>query len=94
MTPEEDIAEIQIGIEAEAFMASPIGQILAARANELRAEALEQLASAAPSDKDEIQRLQGIAWKAGSFVGWIRELIEYGNETFARMQQEEQDNSY
>lgn len=71
-------AEVQLGIEAEAFVHSKLGRYLIGRAEDERQRALEALATADPEDAKTIRQLQNQQWRANTVLGWLAEAIETG----------------
>jgi hypothetical protein len=69
------LAEVQLGIEVEAFLNSAVGKYLAGRAEEESRAALELLASADPEDAKRIRELQNQHWRAGTVIDWLVEAI-------------------
>ena len=78
MASKMDVA--RLGIEAEAFLATPVGQYLQQRVREEVAEALMELKTITPNDTSRIIELQNNIWRAESFNAWFGELITSGWE--------------
>lgn len=70
------LAEVQLGIEVEAFVHSDVGKYLAGRAEEERETAMGLLATADPEDAKQIRELQNQCWRASTVMGWLVEAIE------------------
>ena len=71
---------IQLGIEAEHFMKEPMGKHLYPRAVEMRADALEELATVPAHDNNAILDLQYKAKIPDLFMAWLNEAIAIGKE--------------
>jgi len=79
MTREEmdpRLTEVQLGIEVEAFLNSPVGRHLAQRAEDERERALEALAVSDAEDAKAIRELQTRVWRASSISAWLAAAIE------------------
>lgn len=78
---EDDIQRrIAFGIDAEAFLNSPLGRIIQGRAVEEVDDALEALKTVDPEDAKSIRDLQNRAYRAESVKQWIFEVIQDGLE--------------
>lgn len=73
-------AEAVLGKDAEDFLASELGRIMLARAEEEEREALEALAGVSPWRRRRIADLQARLWRARSFKQWLGELVITGRQ--------------
>lgn len=67
---------IDLGAEVAVFLQGRVGVLLTAKAEAEEREALEALAIVDASDAKAIRELQNQAWRANSFMGWLKEAIE------------------
>jgi hypothetical protein len=74
----ELLGEVQLGIDAEHFMGTQLGQYLERRAQETALTAMQELKVCDPADTKRIQSLQNAVFRAESFVLWIDECIKEG----------------
>jgi hypothetical protein len=74
----EQQRRVQIAEQALAFLQSPVGKHLVARAESEERAALEALANVDPHDPVTIKRLQNEVYRANSIVGWLQEVIAEG----------------
>lgn len=74
------VEQARLGIEAEHFLASSVGQALLERAQSEYSTALLRLSEVDPFDSKEIARLQSHAWRADSVQGWLENIINNGRE--------------
>ena len=72
------VAEADLGRQVPEFLRSELGRYLVGCALQEHAEALEQLERVAWWRRRRIQALQNQAWRARSFLGWLRSLIISG----------------
>ena len=79
------LAEVQLGIEIEAFLHSAVGKYLAGRSEEERETALELLATADPEDAKQIRELQNQYWRASTVMAWLVGAIHVGAHAEAEM---------
>lgn len=70
--------EVRLGIEAEAFLNSPVGRYMEHRADQEIAAALEELKKVDPADCKRIMALQNDIYRAESFKAWLAEAIQNG----------------
>ena len=75
---DEILAEVSLGVEAEAFLGSAVGKYLVKVAEEEREVALNELKTVDPMDAGRIRELQGKVWRAESVQTWIAEIIQAG----------------
>lgn len=76
----EKMGVAHLGIEAEAFLTTPVGQYIQKRAQQEIDDAVDLLKVADPCDHQQITRLQNIIWRGESFNAWFIELINSGWE--------------
>lgn len=74
------LAEARIGIEAESFEMSPIGQYVFGRCDIEIMEAQEKLCEADPENPKLIRRLQNDIWVAKRLKTYFSEAIHNGRE--------------
>ena len=79
------MAEVQLGIEAEAFIHSAVGRYLVGRAEDERQRALEALGTVDPEDAKLIRELQNQHWRSNAVSGWLAEAIQDGAHAEAAM---------
>ena len=79
------LAEVQLGIEVEAFVHSAVGKYIVGRVEEERETALGLLATADPEDAKQIRELQNQHWRATAVMGWLAEAIETAAHAEAEM---------
>ncbi|MFZ4856146.1 MAG: hypothetical protein ACOYL3_07090 [Desulfuromonadaceae bacterium] len=76
----EMMSTVRFGIEAEAFIASPLGKYLQQRAESEVVDAVTQLKTVDPCDHAQIVKLQNDIYRAESFTAWLADLITSGWE--------------
>jgi hypothetical protein len=76
---EKLFAQVMLKEEAIKFLNSDLGRVLMGFAEQERREAAEALLTTSPWRKRRIQQLQFKAAVAGSFRGWVREVIAMGD---------------
>jgi hypothetical protein len=81
----------QLGVEAQTFKTSTLGQYLADCAEAESTDALAQLATVDPTSVQEIVALQNQVFRAQSVMTWIEEAIEGGTHAIGTMQQREEE---
>jgi len=79
-------AEAILGKDAEEFLASDIGRVMLARAEEIEQEATEALATIAPWRRRRIAQLQADIWKARSFKQFLTELVITGRQALQHLE--------
>ena len=72
-------ATIDFGMQAEAFLLSPIGRYLVKRAEGEIEQAVEGLKQADPDDSKSIRNLQNAVKVAESIQYWLAEAIQTGH---------------
>ena len=82
-------AEAILGKDAEEFLASDIGRIMLARAEEVEQEAMEALSKVSPWRRQRIAVLQADIWKARSFKQWLVELVVTGRQALQHLESPE-----
>ena len=85
MSGDPRLAEVQLGIEIEAFLHGAVGKYIAGRAEEERETALGLLATADPEDSKHIRELQNQHWRASTVMGWLAEAIQTAAHAEAEM---------
>ena len=79
----------QLGVEAESFKSSRLGQYMVERAKGEIIDASELLCTVEPEDVRQIMHLQNQVYRANSFISWLNQLIEDGNFVIQEMRDEE-----
>ena len=83
LTDEELVAHMDIGDQAEKFIASDLGRTMLGFAAQQVQDALQKLKDVSPHDPKEILELQGKVWRAESFAGWLVDLASRGREAYS-----------
>ena len=80
LTPQEFglVAEADLGRQALEFVNSDVGRYLVGCAQQEHTAAMEALRKTSPWRRRRIAELQNQAWRAESFLGWLRELLVKG----------------
>ena len=85
-----DILEVaQLGVEAESFKSSRLGQYMVESAKDEILAASELLCTVDPYDREQIEKLQNEVYRANSFISWLNQLIEDSNFVIQEMRDEE-----
>lgn len=69
-------AKVEFGMEAKAFLRSPVGQYLIQRAEAEREEAIVELVNTSPRNPGVIEALQSTIKRAESIQYWMAEIIQ------------------
>lgn len=77
--------KISLGMDAEAFMRSDLGQYLLGRAEEEAISAINELKSIDAIQADRIRALQSIITRSENFEIWIREAFDVGKASEAHL---------
>ena len=85
----EDLKAVRLGIEAEIFMASPLGKHLATRAQEEIDDATNHLIKANPSDIEANTRLRNRIYVAAESIKWIQQTALEGRTAHERIKEQE-----
>jgi hypothetical protein len=83
------MAEARLGIEAEHFLKTPLGQYLIGRCELEERDALETLATADPEDPGAVRAAQFDLRVARQFPRWIRDAIQGGRIAQTTIEAEE-----
>ena len=87
-----ELQKVAIGLECQHFITHDrVGQHLIERANVMRINALEQLATADPTNPDRIRELQNQARIPDLFLQWLDEAIAEGENAELAVRESEQD---
>jgi hypothetical protein len=87
MTGERELMRTAaLGMDAEAFLGSTLGKQLVQRANDEIDAAVEELKRADPENVKQIRELQNHIWKAESFINWLGEIYQEGNNAELQLQ--------
>ncbi|MGH2721613.1 MAG: hypothetical protein ACRDJO_08425 [Actinomycetota bacterium] len=76
---------MQLGIQVEAFLSSPVGKYIAGRAEEESQMALSLLGSVDPEDAKRIRELQNQHWRGSTVIEWLVEAIRVGAHAEAEL---------
>ncbi len=79
----------KLGIEAEHFISSPLGQYLVAMAQRDAREAVEEMKTVNPADMETVRSIQTKLNTPDRFIKWLSELIEEGRACAFKIEQEE-----
>ena len=77
------LSTMDIGDQAEKFIASELGQVLLAIAKQEADDALQKLKDVSAWDQKAILELQSRVWRAESFNGWLASLVFKGREAYS-----------
>lgn len=72
------VIEADLGRQVPDFLRSDIGRYLIGCAEQEYQEAVLELAEVAPWRRRRIRDLQNQAWRARTFMGWLRDLVISG----------------
>jgi hypothetical protein len=86
------VAEARLGVEAETFLSSDLGQYLLGRAELEEQEALRRLSQVDPHDWKAVQAAQQKLSMARLVPGWIRDAIQNGRVAYLQLETEETEN--
>lgn len=89
METRELVAEVAVGLDAEAFIDSTTGRLLVGRARAVAEAATEQLKSCDPHDWKLVQKLQCEIRQAENFELWLRDAILNGRNAESQLHQME-----
>ena len=92
LTPQEFsmVAEADMGRQVREFLQSDIGRYLLGCAQQEHQAAMEALKRTSPWRRRRITDLQNQAWRAESFMGWLRELVIRGRSAEGALTQGEE----
>lgn len=76
----EMMATVRFGIEAEAFLASPLGKYIQERIDREVSDGVTALKIVDPCDYTQIVKLQNDIYRAESITAWLADLITNGWE--------------
>lgn len=79
------IKDLQLGIEAEAFLHGPIGRYLQTRVDEEIGTAMDDFKKADPTNAGQIRDIQNRIWRAQHFMEWLLEAIQNGRYAEAEL---------
>lgn len=85
------LASAVLGKDAEEFLQTELGRFLTGRAEQEKQAALIQLSTVDSTDYTTIQKLQNQYYRADSFVGWLSELIQEGQQSFKILESQDHD---
>lgn len=71
---------VELGIQAEAFKASPVGKTLCLMAQLQADDAMAALKQADPHNAKTVQDLQNVIWRGESFCQFLDEIIADGRQ--------------
>jgi hypothetical protein len=76
---------VELGLDVQQFLRSPVGQYLMQKADDERADALADLVDAAPEDAATIRALQSTIKRADSIQFWLTEAVQAGINAEAQL---------
>lgn len=79
------VMNVKLGLDAESFVKSDLGQYLLERAATESLSSLEQLKDIDPSDTDKIRKIQAICKRMDDLQRWITEAINEGNNAYQQI---------
>lgn len=85
MEHDPDLRAAALGVELEAALRSPLGNLIVKRAQKQAADAKEELANTDIHDTKRLAELQVAARTGDAIVQWIKEAIEAGLQAHDRM---------
>jgi hypothetical protein len=77
---------VELGLDAQAFLASSIGKAIAERVEVEVAEAVEDLKAVNPEETQTIRRLQTQIHRAEQVIYWLVEFIDAGHNAEVQIQ--------
>lgn len=83
------MADADLGKDVEEFLQTQLGQTLLGLAHQEYTEALLKLETVAWWRRTRIQELQNQAWRARSFLLWLRSLLLQGENALKMMKEED-----
>ncbi len=72
------IVDLNLGLDAEQFLNTPLGRYLLDRADEEKEEALADFRKADPGNYAVISDIQNRIWRSEAFSRWLAEAIHIG----------------
>lgn len=85
---ETELIELaKLGIEAEAFLSSPLGRFLMKKADDEEAAATVELIETPPTDIEKNREIRNQIHVARMFKVWINESVQCGRAAHAQLQQ-------
>jgi len=75
---DELLSIARMGVDAEAFVRTPLGKFLVSKADREIAAATDELVAADPEDVKKNRDLRNRIHVANMFVTWLRDAIEIG----------------
>ena len=71
----ERTATIALGLDAEQFLRTKLGQYLEQRAQDTALEAMQALKTCDPEDSQVVRALQNAVFRSESFIQWLDDAI-------------------
>ena len=87
---DELLSIARMGVDAEAFVRTPLGRFLVGKADREIAEATTELIAADPEDAKANRELRNRIHVASMFREWMRDAIEIGHAAHDQLQDLEQ----
>ena len=87
---EELEAEAILGDEARRFLEGDLGKLLCGIAEQEVQKAVLELEEADLTEEKKIRDIQNRIWRANRFAGWLKELVERGDEALRALQQQKE----
>jgi hypothetical protein len=79
-------ATVELGLDVQAFLRTPVGKYLWQRASDERVDALADLVDVSPADTEAVRALQSTIKRADSILFWLNEAIEAGKNAEAQLE--------
>lgn len=83
------VQAVEFGAKVAVFLESDVGKYLTKKADDEEREALEGLATVNAFEPEAIRSLQAQAWRANSFLGWLKEALEAAHEAHRELEHQE-----
>lgn len=82
------LATVKLGLDAEAFIQSPLGEHLIDKAREEAIDAMNDLKTVEPTNSKYIQELQNKIHRAENFEAWLFEVVQSGRNAEEQLERE------
>lgn len=90
----EDLRAVRLGIDAEFFLKSPIGQYVATKAQHEIDEATKDLIKARPDDANANTSIRNRIYVAREALSWILQAAADGQAAHIRIREQEAQQNY
>lgn len=81
----ELLQQVELGLDVQQFLRSPVGKYLLQKADDERTDALAELVEANPEDSEGIRALQSTIKRADSIQFWLIEAVQAGKNAEAQL---------